>query len=560
MKHLKKLASTALALLMVAAMMIPAFAADGDSTTYQIKITGDKLENHDFAAFQIFKGTPSVDTKSLENVEWGASLPTDKRVSFIQELQKGLPDVKVIQDLQLNADDSYAITVARAINTAGDNKTVAQAVADAAAKVVNKNAPVKSADKKDVSATQAVINGLDSAGYYLVTDTLNGVAKKNIMLPVLTTVATIAVKPDDLPDFNKEVKEFNQNTWGNAASYPVDSADAVNKKVEFKLTATLKGYEGNSSYKLVFHDQMNSEQLSGFEIGSVTVAGKSLDKSDYVLETNVSHGEGQTEPYNENCSFHITINDLVALAAQKEWKLTNSDQVVVTYTATLQNNAVLGGDGNRNRAWLETNGDPTPPKDVYVYSFKLDITKLDGAAAEANTPLSGAGFTLYRLDNNVDGSAGWVKLGDERVTGDTGKIDFEKLAAGYYKLEETTIPSGYTQMPTLYFTIDPTYDANGKLTGLTATEKTPGKDDTKKAEWVEKTGEKTQFTRVDDDVAENSTVTIGSGIKTEITNRKGVVLPATGGIGTTIFYIAGGILAVGAVILLVTKRRMGQED
>ena len=218
--------------------------------------------------------------------------------------------------------------------------------------------------------------------------------------------------------------------------------------------------------------------------------------------------------------------------------------------------AIISGNGNDNTANLEYSNDPnnsasgdpangkTPDKEAVVFAYELDVTKVDGA--DANKKLKDAEFILYNADgeyavvDNAGKVTNWTKTESEATTlkSDTnGLFKIAGLDDGKYYLKETKAPEGYNLLDApIEIVIDATTSAFG-ITELTIT--------------------------VDD--GDNTTNDTANGDKangivaTTVKNNVGATLPETGGMGTTIFYALGGLLAVGAVILLVTKRRMDAE-
>ena len=217
-----------------------------------------------------------------------------------------------------------------------------------------------------------------------------------------------------------------------------------------------------------------------------------------------------------------------------------SDQIVISYTATLNENAVVGLPGNPNESKLsygeinETTGKPsgtTPPSETVTYTWDLDVFKY-AKTGETETPLADAKFTLSK---STDGSSPIalvsegnnvyrVAKADETVTvteittDDTGKFTIQGLDADTYYLTETAAPAGYNK---LAGPVTIVIGANGVVNGTT--EAPQGVDEVK------------------------------------ILNQSGTELPSTGGMGTTIFYVLGSVLVLGAVVLLVTKKRMSTK-
>ena len=217
--------------------------------------------------------------------------------------------------------------------------------------------------------------------------------------------------------------------------------------------------------------------------------------------------------------------------------VTVNSKFVVEYTAKLNENAVIGSKGNPNKVDLTFSNNPngegkgkTPEDKVIVFTYKIVANKVN----ENKQPLKGAGFTLYKVDK--DGNK--TKVGNEVKGENLTAFEFKGTDAGKYVLEETTTPSTYNKAEDLEFEVVATYDTEADeptLQTLVVNDKNGNQI----------SGENLTFT-----VSKND----GSATTT-IVNKKGSVLPSTGGIGTRIFYVIGGILMVGAGVILVSRRR-----
>ena len=223
-----------------------------------------------------------------------------------------------------------------------------------------------------------------------------------------------------------------------------------------------------------------------------------------------------------------------------------NSKIVVEYTATLNENAVIGSAGNPNTVRLvysnnpnnsgdgnQTPGTPptTPPTEtgktpkdtVIVFTYKTVVNKVD----QNNKALAGAGFTLYK---KVNGEWKQVKV---ISASEATSFEFTGLDDGDYKLSETTTPSGYNTIADITFTVEAEHETESDASQLT------------KLNGVAASGEIT-FT---------PDKTAGS-LTTAVTNKKGSILPSTGSVGTTLLYLVGAALVVAAGVLLVTKKRM----
>ena len=220
------------------------------------------------------------------------------------------------------------------------------------------------------------------------------------------------------------------------------------------------------------------------------------------------------------------------------------------YSSTLNDQAVLGSTGNPNTMHVTYSNNPndeqggengkTPDDTVIVFTYKVVANKVtknpdydpEVEGSEQYIPLKGAGFTLYK--KNASGK--YVAVGSEVKGDEMTTFEWKGLDDGDYKISETTTPAGYNTIADIEFTITAEHDVlsdNPALTSLSGNATT---------------GELT-FT---------SDTTEGY-LSADVINNAGSTLPETGGIGTTIFYVLGSVLLVGAAILLITKKRMSAE-
>ena len=278
-----------------------------------------------------------------------------------------------------------------------------------------------------------------------------------------------------------------------------------------------------------------------------------------------------------------------------------SQDIVVEYTSKLNESAVIGTPGNPNEVNMKFSNNPnltddseegeTPKDKVVVFTYEIKALKVepDGSAIDQTAydalsdtekanyvkvgdkwqktkPLATAGFTLFKkvdASNLTDEQKSGVKSEYEKATkkGDvvkdgsdyyiavkdeikgTDTFEFEGTDAGAYKLVETTVPSGYNKAEDITITVAATYDTkvdNPKLKTLTVTPEEAG------------------FTVTTTIEGDDQHITTDGIISGKILNEKGSVLPSTGGIGTTIFYVLGGLLIFGAGIVLVARRKASE--
>ncbi len=501
MKHIRKLASLLLALVMVFALATTAFAEETTPTTYSITIN-NSAEGHTYEAYQIFTGELSDTT--LSNIVWGSGISEAGQTALGGAAAKA-ETLKTEADAKAFAKEvaPYLTTAAGSANTVTDGKYV--------------------------------ISGL-AAGYYLVKDQDDSLTGDNDSYTeyIVKVVSNATATPkSDVPTVQKKVKDINNST-DDAMTDWQDSADHdIGDSVPFQLKATLaNNVSSYTTYKVVFHDTQ-SKGLTYNNDAKVYIDGTETDGFTVTATVNA---DGTT-------TLTVSCDDVKTLGAG------NRSVITVEYTATLNTNAVLGSAGNPNEVYLEYSNNPnksesgnnetgnTPEDVVIVFTYKTIISKItknpdykpEVAGSKAYIPLTGAEFTLEKYNKETnEWKAITVVKNDEGTT-----FTFTGLDDGNYRLAETKTPAGYNSIDPIEFTVTAEHDvlsANPTLTSLSGNATT---------------GELT-FT---------SNTTEGS-LSADVVNNAGSTLPETGGIGTTIFYVLGSILVLAAVVLLVTKKRM----
>ena len=349
----------------------------------------------------------------------------------------------------------------------------------------------------------ATISNLE-LGYYLVDSTVGALCELNTTKPGVEIT-----DKNPTPTIEKKVQEDSDEKWGD-----VNDAD-IGQIVNFKSTVSAK----RGARKYVVHDKMDAA-LKFDSVTSITAGSKTLTEgagNDYtVVTTDLTDG----------CTFHIVFNQtyLNSIAADTD--------IVINYTAKLTSDAVAG-TGYDNETWLDYGDNQHTEHDTTTtYTWKLPIYKYH-MNGENKTALPGAEFILYKgsEESNRDYAqvkggklTGWTKEKTEAtrlVSDNNGMIEVEGLDADTYYLEETKAPGGYNKLA-------------GPVTVVIS---------------HTVTDEGTHMTHT----LKQDTIDVG---RVEIENQSGTELPSTGGIGTTIFYVLGSILVIGAVVLLITKKRM----
>ena len=351
-------------------------------------------------------------------------------------------------------------------------------------------------------ATSSIVKFDDLAlGYYLVQSDLGALCSLD------TTMPNVTIKEKNSEStVDKQVQEDSTGDYG-------DHNDAdIGQTVNFKTTINVVDGEPKN---YVLHDTMSAGLTFDPASVAVTIGERTLAKNtDYTLVTS-----GLTD----GCTFEVQFKDGV---------LKPNDVVEVAYSAEVNEYAVIGGTGNDNKTHLTYSDTPksTGERLTKTYVWQFDVFKYamrDGK----EIPLAGAQFVLYKTVNDEKFYAqvangkitGWTDDKEKATvfeTPDNGKFVIAGLDADTYYLEEIKAPDGYNQL----------------------------KDPVKVVITATIAGDKTGRATITYNETATGTV--------RIENQTGVELPSTGGIGTTVFYVIGGLLMGVAVVLLVTRKKM----
>lgn len=474
MRHLKKLLGLVMATVMVFAMTVtPAFAASGTNNNSGKITLNDAEPGHTYSAYQILV-LESYDTDAgaysyKANSDWDTWLAT--------------------QTQYVSIDDQGYVTWVKGADVAAFAKAALEhAKANSIQPVVSKEA-----DSTTVSFT-----GLN-LGYYLVDTTVGTLCSLNTTNP-----NAVMEEKNVLPPVEKKVKEDSTGNWGD------ENTAEIGQTVEFQTTIGAK--PGAESY--VLHDVMS--------------AGLTLDP-DSIEATGLTKGQDATSGdyhvvttgLNDGCTFEVVFHQSYLDTIAKD------TDIVVTYSAVVNENAVIAGDGNSNKTQLKFGEDSdyeTTWDETKTYTFKVDVVKTDGD----NKVLDGAQFKLYNAKTGgdeialVEVSDGVYRLakdgetGVEYITTVNGQLEIKGFDANTnYYLEETKAPDGYNKLAERVEIA--VKDANLEASVSNGTWQTGG---------------------------------------IHVVNKAGSLLPTTGGMGTTIFYVAGGAIVIAVVATLVYRKRM----
>lgn len=541
-KVIKKLLAALLAVAMVCAMAIPAFAFEPWETKE------DLYDHHDYIAFQIFKGViSSKDNPTLSDVTWGSHITNPD--NFLEKL-KGAPIIGAQFQSIVATDATDAATVQKVlavISKWDDSDANSIAFARFVCHYLYSDG---GAPKSNIVGHGGAIT-IPEAGYYLIVDTINFNdgdyyhAYNSFLLVNDTHQGEFNVIINHKvvkPTVEKKVYDNDNNDISSAGGWGSSADHAINEKFQFQLIAKLpagrdegRAYDYYDKYTVCFNDTL-SEGITYDGLDSVVIESNGTP---YDITKDSSKYDIDTTDLESQNSFVVKIHDVKTCAEGLD--LNDGATITVTYTAHLNDKAYVNTGSssteNKNSVQLQYSNNPrpgeywgtTPKSEVYVYTYQLNNTK--HAEKEDGTPLPGAVFQLYS-DKDCTQEVKLYKVGNiyfpikdatdkekdavQMISGQDGQFNVKGLDAGTYYLKEITPPDGYSACKVIPVTIKADHSRNDQVN-------------------LE-----------------------GSNLTNDIVNIKagGITLPSTGGIGTTLFYVVGGGLMVAAIVLLVTKKRM----
>lgn len=363
-------------------------------------------------------------------------------------------------------------------------------------------------------------------GYYLIKDEDNSLTGKDDSYTtyIVKVAGNLTIEPkSNKPSSQKKVKDTNDTT-GDTTGWQ-DSADYdIGDKVPFQLTGTVaQNYADYKTYKFAFHDKESEGLTFNKDSVKVYVDGKAVANECYRVVTPTDHQD----------TFDVVFDNLKDIS-----DVAGGSKITVEYTSTLNEKAVLGEKGNPNEMYLEYSNNPndlqggetgkTPKDTVIVFTYKVVINKVD---SEYHA-LQGAEFKLEKLLNDNT----WKEITVKEITNNGTTFTFSGLDDGRYRLTETKTPDKYNTIKPIVFNVVASHDVEADAPKL-----------------ISLSGE-----RVSGEITLTPTISDGA-LTSDIVNQKGSELPSTGGMGTTAMYVVGGVLVAGALLLLITKKRMDMD-
>lgn len=482
-------------------------------------VVQNNVNGHDFKAYCLFTGTQQQGQAALGNVAWD----DDVNATAL------LTELKEKSDLYDNC--TSAADVAKVLAAYSDNSTEAKKFAKIAYKHI--------VEVNGVAITNATTNLTD--GYYLivdVTDVEDGDSYNAALLQVTGKDNIVIGLKKDQPTVLKKIEEDGKL---------IDVADAsMGDTVNFVITSSVPDMTYYDTYEMVFHETV----AEGFDVEDDVVITIGTGNNVVVL----TKGEDFKIESSNDCTFEIVIENLKAIE-----DITAGQTITVKYSAVLDDDAAVGLPGNDSVTKLEYSNNPnnaqetgfTTTDQVVVFTYELAVTKVDGS--DNAVKLSGAEFVLYRVDGNTTEYAvvtggkisDWTtneNAATVLISGRDGMISVTGIDAGTYYLEEKNAPAGYNLLADpVEFIITASLETGEWESAIPA-------DAFTKLEITVPDGD-----NATDDTTEGSTA---GTVNMTIENNQGSLLPETGGMGTTIFYLAGAILVIGAGILLFVRKRV----
>lgn len=566
MKKMKKIASLLLALVMVLGMAVSTSAA---TETGSITIRNNSTV---FVAGKTFNAYKILDVKSY-------TVGTDdEEGTVVYTVPEGMKEFFKSRYQLTGNEGDFDAKVTEKISEESDMFAFATAVLKAAKKA---NITPETAEAGE-KATSVTIDNLP-LGYYVVEDTGAATPVSALILDTTNPSVNIAIKADK-PGIDKNIDGTNDTDDATAGNVKYNNA-AVGDQVPYKLTSKVPDMTGYKKYYFVVNDTLSKGLTFNNDV-TIMVGNVTKKKDTDYTVTETKNTDGTT-------SVEIVFKNFIQYAAKR------GADITITYSATVNENAVIGVEGNPNKVKLIYSNNPnidesekpedkpgvqsptgkTPDVETRTYVTDLELIKVD----QDGVRLTGAEFqitgtklntVLVRKDVYTEDESGtYWKLKDGSYTtddpdsegmdeskyestttkysksvetkpikkaenvnytatvGTDGVLRFEGLSAGTYIITEIKAPAGYNLLK----------DSITVTIGFTA----PADNATNKdCTWT--------YTGTDV-VNETNTNQI------TVENRAGTELPSTGGIGTTIFYVIGGVLVAAAGVLLIVKKRMSKE-
>lgn len=499
MKTLKRLSSILLAVFMVMAMAIPAFAQEVNVNKGKASITiSNAAKGETYTIYKLFDATVTGATDG-GSIAYTGDIPTGLTDYFTEDSAGNISETAAARD---NGEMSEGLKTALKTWTA---TATATATAKSDGSTLNfKNLPY---------------------GYYVVTTTQGASA---ITVDSTNPTATIFDKNGTVPsNLTKTVNDDDVN---------------IGDTVTYTVTFETSNYDGNGTDAEKIMSYTIEDTLPNF-LTNVNVTSIIVDNDGN--DTTTDDRATVTAQFN-NKKIVLDWYD----ETNSKFLYDNGATVTLTYTAVVTDQAAIAGAGNTNKVtvtWQDQN-DETPhkldEKTATIYTYAIALKKVN----DKGEALSGAKFELpFYVNTTPDANGAYIYAGttagegltNQLTTPASGEITIKGVASGTYSITEVEAPNGYNKLTA-------PVSVSAVQTGANTTASTA---------YLNENGE----------VVTNETATTVEYNNDKlaaavifVVNKTGAELPSTGGMGTTIFYIAGTVLVLGAGVILVTRRRMSR--
>lgn len=579
-KTLRLFTAVIFTVFMVMSMSVTAFEADEYSIT--MKRVANDTAAHTYEAYQIFsvsKITGTGDNTAVSGVEWGDGVDD---TALLAALKADTTVIDTVNNVTLGSLFDSCTTAAGTAKVLDENKGNVEFV-KRFSELVNANLGTAAATGNMAAADSSVKLDVTTKGkgYYFVKDkdatqqSKSGAYTKY----VLRVLGQEEIKAKAVvPTLDKKIVESGSEVSANTAS--------IGDTVTFRINTAVPDTSAYNKYYFIINDTLCNGLT--FDQTSVKVyangSASALGSDAYTIKTGADAGD---------YTFQIVLKNAKSYSGQ---------DIKVEYNAVLNQNADLTSTGNPNTASLTFSNDPnheykgdnepsetpsdgdvtgkTPDIQTKTFTTGIKLTKKDG---ESGTPLAGAKFKIegdgvnaviinraiykkdntngtyymlkdgtftdtaattatrdkydsttdkYVLVNTVDKDTQVASLNNIAYSKSDGIVSFVGLAAGDYTITELEAPEGYNKLASaITIKVEAQLDQTAKTCTWTVTKGT-------------------------------ETLTAGTDnlYAFEVENNQGIVLPGTGGMGTTVFYVVGGLLTLCAGALLVTKIRTSQKN
>ena len=599
MKKMKKMIALLIAMAMVLSMGITAFAGEQEEPIEHTITIENKDQNvtHSYEAYQVFKGTLDSQQQVLTNIEWGDGVNGEALLAALKASTD--TDLAGKFDSCTTAADVAKVLQGFASTSATTSSTGA---IDKVAAIIAENLKTKAADftAHDDKTYTATVSG---DGYYFIKDTTSTLTDdetkgwdtlSKYLLAIVKDTTIVAKDTGDIPD--KEIVEGQERVKETSAN--------VGDEITFEVTITVPNTKKYEDHFIFNMDDQLPTGLTFMEIKSIKVGS---DDVPYTLTSPANYTKPATTEAAVNATggqkIEVVFNDFKAAAEENNWI---GEKLIITYTAVVNKNADFTPTGNINEVEFKYANDPnhvyngdtpepeepvgTTPKDktkvllinliIYKTGDNGTVEKLEGAEFEISSDtfkmavLTGekyekTGYTCTEGESVVD--TGYYLLKDGKYTKTAPKTDPDTTA--YYDDTEQTYDkiaftkyvasAGDAKKITAYTNADGQIVLNGVNAGTYTIKETNAPEGynvdpntyTIKIDWDPNAKEFVKNNASSEGVVFDENTAIAS---VTIDDKSGAELPSTGGIGTTMFYIAGAVLVLGAGVLLVSRRRMSE--